>query len=301
MSSKGSLRLGRCEGLSEESKRIIESSYSGQEISQVKRQLDDAEYFLVAKVNAGEVGVLAIKEKLKERSYLYIVCLAVLSEEFWEDTVLCLIQGAKAYAAELGFGEIHIVESRDPYIESLGRAGFEQLEERHILAIDLASIPPSQPKLQVAVKRIPGDIRLFVGAWNHIVGSGSAGDFPDFPPITDDYIEGKLRRDSGMNPEGWFIALHGDEPCGLITVSRDGDLGDLMVSKSHRRMGIGTALVSEVLKYLVEEGLRRATLHVRAENAEALKFYLNLGFTLCRRELDMLAGIPGRHLATSEV
>lgn len=278
MSSKGSLRIGRCKGLTEESRRIIESSYSSQEISQVKRQLDDAEYFLVSKVNAGEVGVLAIKEKLKERSYLYIVCLAVLSEEFWEDTVLCLIQGAKAYAAELGFREIHIVESRDPYIESLERVGFEQLEERHILAIDLASIPTFQPKLQVAIK--------FVGAWNHIVGSGSVGDFPDFPPITEEYIRRKLPK---LDSESWIIALHGNELCGLITVSRDSSLGDLMVSKSHRRMGIGTALAIEALRYLKNKGSTKATLQVRAGNTDALKFYLNLGFIVHKREIEMIA------------
>lgn len=299
MSSKDFLRIERCKGLTTESRRVIESSYSGQEILQVKSQLNDAEYFLVAKINAGEVGALAIQVKLKEKPYLYVVCLAALSGEFWEDAVLHLIQGAKDYVAEKGFWELYTVESRDPYIDLLKRVGFEPREERHVLAMDTASIPSPRPKSQVAIKRIPGDVRTFVSTWNHIVGSGSAGDFPDFPPITEDYIEGKLRRDSRMNPEGWFIALLGDEPCGLITVSRDGDLGDLMVSKPYRRMGIGTALVIEVLKDLWGKGFERATLRVRAENAEAIKFYLSLGFTFYRRELDMMAIIPDRY-STSE-
>jgi N-acetylglutamate synthase-like GNAT family acetyltransferase len=188
MSNNGFLRVERCKSLTEEGRRVLESSYSGQEISQVETQLNDAEYFLVAKIK-GEVGVLAIKEKLKERPHLYVVCLAALSGEFWEDTVLRLIQEAKDYAAEKGFRELYIVESRGPYIELLERVGFELSEECHVLAMDIASIPSPRPKSQVAVKRIPGDVRTFVDSWNHIVGSGSPGDFQDFPPITEDYIE----------------------------------------------------------------------------------------------------------------
>jgi ribosomal protein S18 acetylase RimI-like enzyme len=104
-----------------------------------------------------------------------------------------------------------------------------------------------------------------------------------------------------MNPEGWFIALLGDEPCGLITVSKGGDLGDLMVSKARRRMGIGTALVIDALKDLRGKGFGRATLRVRAENAEAIQFYLSLGFTFDRREMVMMAIIPDRYSTSEEV
>lgn len=90
-----------------------------------------------------------------------------------------------------------------------------------------------------------------------------------------------------MDSGSWFIALHENEPCGLITISRDDSLGDLMVSKSYRRMGIGTALSIEALKYLKDKGSKKATLHVRAGNTDALRFYLNLGFVVNKRESDM--------------
>jgi hypothetical protein len=44
------------------------------------------------------------------------------------------------------------------------RIGFELMEECHILAMDMALIPSPRAKSQVVVKRIPGDVRTFVGA-----------------------------------------------------------------------------------------------------------------------------------------
>ena len=281
--SNDPIKIVRCDELSKEGRKVIESSYSDREIQQINEKIIDAKDFLVAKLDAKEVGVVAMKEELKEKPYLHMECLAVLPGEFWDDAILSLVKGARAYAAELGFSEIHIVESRDPYIEFLKRAGFQPTMEYLILERDLTSI--SQPKSQVVVKHIPGDVRSFVSAWNHIVSSGSTGDFPDFPPITEEYIREKLPK---LDSEGWFIALRGTEPCGLITVSKDKSLGDLMVSKSYRRMGIGTALAIEALKYLKDKGSMRATLRVRAGNTEALRFYLHLGFVIQKTELDMV-------------
>lgn len=126
-------------------------------------------------------------------------------------------------------------------------------------------------------------------AWNNIVKSGVAEDFPDFPSISEEYMLEKLKRDPRLNPEGWIIALDNNEPCGLITVDRHGELGDLMVSKTHRRLGIGTALVRESLKFLRNQGFEKATLRVRKENKTALDFYTTLGFKIKRGETILAA------------
>jgi len=278
------IKIQHCGELSEESRQIIEASYSSSDIQRINKGLVDVKNFLVATLNAKEVGVVAMKEEVKEIPLLYIRCLAVILGEFWDDVIMSLVRETKAYAGELGYHEVHIVESRDWYVEFLKTAGLQTTMEYLYLERDLASIP--QPHSQAVVKHIPGDVHSFVDTWNRVVGSGSPGDFPDFPPITEEYIRRKLPK---LDSEGWIIALHGNEPCGLITASRDGGLGDLMVSKSHRRVGIGTSLAIEALRYLKNKGSTKATLQVRAGNTDALKFYLNLGFVVHKRELEMVA------------
>jgi len=102
------IKIQRRHELSEESRQIIKSSYSDLEFQLINTKLVDVKSFLIATINAKEVGVVAIKEELKEKPYLYIQCLAVLPGEFWDDVIMSLVQGAKAYATELGFHEVHI-------------------------------------------------------------------------------------------------------------------------------------------------------------------------------------------------
>jgi len=268
--NKALIKIEGNEKLTQDYNELIESSYPAEEFPKINKCLMSGEYFLVAKLYGETIGIIVLKKELKERIYLYIQVLAALPRKSRNDAIFSLIQNAKVYARKLGFREIHIVESRDPYIEILKQVNFKSVEEYFLLARDLASTPLFEPKRQIVVRRIARDIHTFVEAWNSIVSSASAGDFPDFPQITENYLEDKLQRYPNLDTEGWFIAFDKNEQCGLITVTKDGELGDLMVSKTHRSLGIGTALILETLKYLKNKRFERAKLSVRAKNMEAL-------------------------------
>jgi RimJ/RimL family protein N-acetyltransferase len=125
----------------------------------------------------------------------------------------------------------------------------------------------------------------------------------------------RLGRDVGSEPGGWLIAggwrgagserrylravrrsrdaavFVAEAPEGIVgrlSVARDShpasrhvaDLG-LMVAASHRRQGIGTALLDAAVGWARESGVRKLELHVFPHNAAAIALYEKYGF---RRE-----------------
>lgn len=64
----------------------------------------------------------------------------------------------------------------------------------------------------------------------------------------------------------------------LISTAEGGPVGfieDVVVRKDRRRNGIGTRLLSEVLKWCKAKGLSRVQLLADKDNGNALKFYLD--------------------------
>jgi RimJ/RimL family protein N-acetyltransferase len=118
----------------------------------------------------------------------------------------------------------------------------------------------------------------------------------------------------GSEPEGWLVTTNGwrnvaDERrylrairrypnaavfvadddgvvVGRLSVARDqhpacrhvADLG-LMVAASHRRRGIGTALLEAAVDWARDSGVRKLELHVFPYNTGAIKLYERFGFT----------------------
>jgi RimJ/RimL family protein N-acetyltransferase len=82
-----------------------------------------------------------------------------------------------------------------------------------------------------------------------------------------------------------FVAEDGANIVGRLSLSRDphpasrhvADLG-LMVAASHRRRGIGTALLDEAVRWARETGVRKLELHVFPWNEPALALYGSFGF-----------------------
>jgi len=75
-------------------------------------------------------------------------------------------------------------------------------------------------------------------------------------------------------PENFLVA-EGEEIVGYVVFTPKGHLVSLVVARRHRRQGIGTRLVEEVIRCLAGIPLR---LEVRVGNHGARRFYERLGF-----------------------
>lgn len=79
----------------------------------------------------------------------------------------------------------------------------------------------------------------------------------------------------------------GDEIAGWT--ARDGArdyISDLWVSPAHQGLGIGSALISNTLREMRAEGLKRARIDTHAANASAIRLYKDLGFAIVWRGMQ---------------
>lgn len=74
--------------------------------------------------------------------------------------------------------------------------------------------------------------------------------------------------------------------CAFWLVSDEIHINNVAVRPACRRRGIGGALMRHVLRVAQALGAQRATLEVRASNADALRFYRALGFGIGGRRRD---------------
>jgi ribosomal protein S18 acetylase RimI-like enzyme len=103
--------------------------------------------------------------------------------------------------------------------------------------------------------------------------------FPDDPPwnAAEIAIPAKL----AVQPELFLVALDGTRTIGSIMAGYDGHRGWLYavaVRASHRRRGIGAALVRAAEERLHALGCRKVNLQVRATNRVVVEFYERLGY-----------------------
>jgi ribosomal protein S18 acetylase RimI-like enzyme len=56
------------------------------------------------------------------------------------------------------------------------------------------------------------------------------------------------------------------------------EISNVVVATTHRRAGVGRAIVSELARFGGERGIRRAVLRTFSDNADALAFWSALGF-----------------------
>lgn len=91
-----------------------------------------------------------------------------------------------------------------------------------------------------------------------------------------------LRHIHSTNPEGFLTAeLKGKVVGYLIGVIRWDNIGHILaiaVDESHRRQGVGSALIINALDRLRERGADKIKLEVRISNESAQKFYREMGF-----------------------
>ena len=78
-----------------------------------------------------------------------------------------------------------------------------------------------------------------------------------------------------------ILAMEGDELLGyavLSSVMDEGSLDNIAAAPSHRREGIGAALLAELIRRGREKGLAFITLEVREGNGPAIGLYKKYGF-----------------------
>lgn len=66
--------------------------------------------------------------------------------------------------------------------------------------------------------------------------------------------------------------------CALRTICGEGEITNVAVLPEYRRLGIGRALMAELIKQGKKAGIREFTLEVRAGNRAAIRLYEENGF-----------------------
>lgn len=121
-------------------------------------------------------------------------------------------------------------------------------------------------------------------------------DVPMPDPLTrypQDIWEKRTFENPGLMPEGWYLALDGDQYVGLTALWRNQGNEELLetgltgVLRSHRRQGIATALKVLAIEYARSQGYKR----VRTDNEEnnpMFQINLRLGFKATPAALDFV-------------
>jgi len=102
------------------------------------------------------------------------------------------------------------------------------------------------------------------------------------------FEEGPLSREfvlqSAQRPDFRFmVAQANGEVAGFLgvlyykAVGR-AELGPIGMKKELQNHGIGSRMVEKMLSFMKEEGVRRVIVHVKAQNHNAIKFFMDNGF-----------------------
>ena len=92
------------------------------------------------------------------------------------------------------------------------------------------------------------------------------------------------------NPRLSFVAEKDGRIIGAVLCGHDGRRGylhHLVVSKRHRRRGIGRQLVDACLAKLRKAGIQKCNIFIFANNTEGMKFWTHTGWSL-RTELRLM-------------
>ena len=104
-----------------------------------------------------------------------------------------------------------------------------------------------------------------------------------------------------MQPELFMIAIEGEEVIGSVMAGYDGHRGWLYavaVRESHRRRGIGSALIQEAERRLQALGCGKINLQIQPANVSVEEFYRRLGYGVENRiSMDKLVGRFGQGAA----
>lgn len=81
--------------------------------------------------------------------------------------------------------------------------------------------------------------------------------------------------------------------CGIKVVLDSADIMNIVVKKDFRNLGIGTALLNEIITLCLSLNLSSITLEVRKDNEYAISLYRNFGFETLGVRKKYYNGIDG--------
>ena len=109
--------------------------------------------------------------------------------------------------------------------------------------------------------------------------------------LSDADSEESIARYLDRNPGLSFVARDGEHLVGAVLCGHDGRRGyihHLAVGKSHRRQGLGRALVERCLSALRRDGIGKCHIFVFADHQDTIAFWKSIGWTQ-RVELVMMS------------
>ena len=138
----------------------------------------------------------------------------------------------------------------------------------------------------IAIRRAePGDAQALVELAGDVGGEDGAWllTTAEWRSITDE--RRYLSAVRGHPDAAVYLAEDGDAVVGRLSLARDvhpasahvADLG-LMVAASHRRLGVGRALLDQAVGWAESAGVRKLELHVFPWNEPAIRLYEEFGF-----------------------
>ena len=87
----------------------------------------------------------------------------------------------------------------------------------------------------------------------------------------------------------YFVALDQNEVIGYIgmwSIVGEGHITNLGIKPSHRKMGIGTKLINEIINYSLINNIGSITLEVRESNDKAIELYKKFEFEVLGARKD---------------
>lgn len=154
----------------------------------------------------------------------------------------------------------------DPANALMAGEGWERL---HVTIVQVAPITP-------VLDSVPGRADLHA-----VVESRPSADWLGLMHDLDDDVETHVAILTGPPVVGFATLYRDDGPVGIGRVSVEGawaGVTSVDVAPSARRAGIGSAVMTTLLRWAAEHGATASYLQVRAANAAALKLYDALGY-----------------------
>ena len=99
--------------------------------------------------------------------------------------------------------------------------------------------------------------------------------------FNDPWSENSIASELNNRLSLWLVAVEDECVIGYVcsqTVIGETDMMNIAVHPDHRRKGIGTALILELIDALKTRGSHSLMLEVRSSNSSAISVYKNLGF-----------------------